>query len=735
MKKRTRRLLAALMSGVMLISLTCSAMAEEPPAMPGGDMMGAPPDGGMPGGMPPGGPGGGGGGGGGGQEFATFEEVWSHAGIQVENGQVYTNALEGYAALNGSDFGGTIELAEGGNLTLAGASGLNLTTGGVIGNGIALDLEQETDRFVIGGDETYYTVDGKEYNSVIKVEAGSGNNDAGYEAVYGVGIGLNTGEVWVRNSYLSSEGARSTPIYAFSTAIPDATALVVENSTLQAYSDNIWMPPFKLLAGGARATLLATLNNSWFYGATVLANNWGAISQDSVDAYTYVVNTLGKATEGGYGTYLTYGMRLYGSELYAGQYGIFMCGNSDIITDTGAAALEDEVMMSKIPDYPVDTTAGTIVAAPVNAIVVHNSLPDATMIAKGEFRNTTLSTLVEDLPDDVNVMESDDEFFVPGVDILGSGKGCGASYFYTENLFGSLALIRSMNADFTFDNVDARTSNGVLLQSVVTYDPPSAVGYLTPDQSNTVLGVKATFRNGSYEGDILHEDYQRAMTVLVDANATLTGKVVSGTWAAWNNKWTEETMTAVLAEDGYTPDLFNNPDWVADVQANLVRAEDTVYADTENVGVALTVANSGTWIVDDTSTLSSLTIEANGTVKAPEGYTLTAYQNCGTSNSALTYDYTVGTEVELTAGTYEDVVIVVTAAGAQPEQPAEPAPEAPAQPEVTTYTVVANDTLWGIAQKFFGTGFKWNLIFEANRDVVKDANLIFVGQKLVIPAP
>ena len=84
---------------------------------------------------------------------------------------------------------------------------------------------------------------------------------------------------------------------------------------------------------------------------------------------------------------------------------------------------------------------------------------------------------------------------MPGVDIIGSGNGCGASYFFSKNLYGSIALVRSMNADFTFDASDVRSSNGVLLQSVVTYDPPSANGYLAPGEGDDVPGIIGTYEH------------------------------------------------------------------------------------------------------------------------------------------------------------------------------------------------------------------------------------------------
>lgn len=69
----------------------------------------------------------------------------------------------------------------------------------------------------------------------------------------------------------------------------------------------------------------------------------------------------------------------------------------------------------------------------------------------------------------------------------------------------------------------------------------------------------------------------------------------------------------------------------------------------------------------------------------------------------------------------------------QPEQPEEP--EQPAEPaDSTTYVVVAGDSLWKIAQKYYGAGAKWNVIYEANKSTVKDPSAIWVGQVLNIPA-
>ena len=48
-------------------------------------------------------------------------------------------------------------------------------------------------------------------------------------------------------------------------------------------------------------------------------------------------------------------------------------------------------------------------------------------------------------------------------------------------------------------------------------------------------------------------------------------------------------------------------------------------------------------------------------------------------------------------------------------------------------TVKAGATLGSIAQQELGNGGRWTEIYEANKDTIKDPNLIYVGQKLTIP--
>ncbi|MGF6777599.1 peptidoglycan-binding protein LysM [Paraburkholderia sp. GAS334] len=55
-------------------------------------------------------------------------------------------------------------------------------------------------------------------------------------------------------------------------------------------------------------------------------------------------------------------------------------------------------------------------------------------------------------------------------------------------------------------------------------------------------------------------------------------------------------------------------------------------------------------------------------------------------------------------------------------------------PEAQFHTVVSGDNLWKIAEKYYGSGAKNDLIFQANTPMLKSPDKIYPGQVLVIPA-
>ena len=82
---------------------------------------------------------------------------------------------------------------------------------------------------------------------------------------------------------------------------------------------------------------------------------------------------------------------------------------------------------------------------------------------------------------------------------------------------------------------------------------------------------------------------------------------------------------------------------------------------------------------------------------------------------------------------YEKIVLMAgNVFGIAEVQAGELAVEEPAEIEVEYYVIQKGDTLWAIAQKHLGNGSKYTKIFEDNREVIKDPDLIYPGQKIRI---
>ncbi|TET33869.1 MAG: LysM peptidoglycan-binding domain-containing protein [Planctomycetota bacterium] len=91
------------------------------------------------------------------------------------------------------------------------------------------------------------------------------------------------------------------------------------------------------------------------------------------------------------------------------------------------------------------------------------------------------------------------------------------------------------------------------------------------------------------------------------------------------------------------------------------------------------------------------------------------------------------------AGTADNSAITASAqpqpennatAAAPDRQPSDPRP---VRQETRKYTVQPGDNLYAIARKMYGDSSKWKLIFNANRNLIKDKNNIQRGWVLTIP--
>ena len=52
----------------------------------------------------------------------------------------------------------------------------------------------------------------------------------------------------------------------------------------------------------------------------------------------------------------------------------------------------------------------------------------------------------------------------------------------------------------------------------------------------------------------------------------------------------------------------------------------------------------------------------------------------------------------------------------------------------TEHVVKAGDTLSHLALQYYGNARKWQQIYEANKETMKNPNYIYIGQKVLVPA-
>lgn len=76
---------------------------------------------------------------------------------------------------------------------------------------------------------------------------------------------------------------------------------------------------------------------------------------------------------------------------------------------------------------------------------------------------------------------------------------------------------------------------------------------------------------------------------------------------------------------------------------------------------------------------------------------------------------------------YSDIDLQV---GAQEQAQYE---QAQSEQQTQTYTVQSGDSLWKIAKNYYGDGAQYMQIYYANKDKIRDPDMIQVGWKLVIP--
>jgi len=83
----------------------------------------------------------------------------------------------------------------------------------------------------------------------------------------------------------------------------------------------------------------------------------------------------------------------------------------------------------------------------------------------------------------------------------------------------------------------------------------------------------------------------------------------------------------------------------------------------------------------------------------------------------------------------EPAPIAVPAPVVTPPAAEKPAPQDKDRPKERFHTVAPGETLSQISEMYYGQSKHWNVIYEANRNVIKDKDILIPGKKLRIPYP
>lgn len=155
----------------------------------------------------------------------------------------------------------------------------------------------------------------------------------------------------------------------------------------------------------------------------------------------------------------------------------------------------------------------------------------------------------------------------------------------------------------------------------------------------------------------------------------------------------------------------------------------SLFAFIKNVGDKIFGAKT----TEETSTTKEVSVDT--TAQAEAAITETIYDLCLEVDNlcvSLTEDTATISGTAIDQATKEKVILVVgnTMGIAMVDDQMDVAEQAP---EAQFHTVAKGDTLGKIAQQYYGNAMRYPAIFEANKPMLKDPNLIYPGQVLRIP--
>ena len=336
----------------------------------------------------------------------------------------------------------------------------------------------------------------------------------------------NKSELNVSDTYIETAGATRCAIYVDNTSVANVKNTVIYTQetpdTYQEYNDLVpammKRVPFALgMDGNVRSFNVMADGQGKFDNCIVVSTGWGTLSTDSGTAYdicgTYAIDVKNTFSGIGYLEVAQEGKEYtVVKELNGVKYGFTVNGSGYVTyADSGVHNRYDNVEFWS-PDFIQIMGSGNTGSSYSNSYLNAGHTAFMTQQTGGgtfDFTNTTIDTV--------------DSFF----QIKSGAANTGFSNVIVDN------------SKINFSGTSTRTDAGILVELVESDDAgnPGILTYTINDHpedavatNSTINDSSATFKNGSYKGDIYNciYNYRQALNVTLE-NASLEGTVSSST--------------------------------------------------------------------------------------------------------------------------------------------------------------------------------------------------------------
>lgn len=256
--------------------------------------------------------------------------------------------------------------------------------------------------------------------------------------------------------------------------------------------------------------------------------------------------------------------------------------------------------------------------------------------------------------------------------LLTTGRG-GRLLYPLEGSFGDMSVHLKLNPEKTAGQ-GFGSANGQYLEVYIKYDAATQTGYALRIERTTKYGIASDYTLYEYVNGV--------------------GKPIS------------ESVSTTAFNPGATIDLWveNNTLYAKAASATAQSSDQKEAKLPAEVSLSAAVAGNA---------FGGIGIQHTGTV--------------GAGNRTQLLELAVAYK-ELTQAPVTEQPVPTEPATQEPAAPQEPAAEA----SVSTYTVKAGDNLSAIAKALLGSANQWRTLYEWNKDIIANPDLIYIGQQLKI---